>query len=132
MNPFTRLDLMRYLKDHVALYRNRHVLVNLSLYLQPAPGVVLKVTPDNEGYVDHYSALRVDIFSRWNKLDTVFISFESLRSSVLNPRPDYDGPLFIWRNNGKEDWYILRPESLEPLPLQLDALALFWAAQTTT
>ena len=131
--PYGRLELMKEVRAGLKTGTYSMQVAN-ALYIRPARGIIVKVEPCDNGYVDHWSGVLFEVFSRTARVDAIFLPFDGLLERAAGDRADYDGGIHIWRqsksgNKFEEDWYIARPESLTPLVELINDFLLFWGKQ---
>ena len=132
--PYGRLDLMKEIRGGLKVGVTCSMLVANALYIRPARGIIVKVEPNNNGYVDHWSGMLFEVFSRTARVDAIFLPFDGLLQRAADDRADYDAGMHIWRQSRaghkfEEDWYIARPESVAPLVELINDFLLFWGKQ---
>lgn len=126
---YGRRELMDEIKRGVKVGSDRLLLVAFSLYIRPANGIIIKVEPCDDGHVDHWRGVRFEVFTRIAKVDSIFLPFDGLLVRAKDDRADYLGGLYILRSAKDEDWYIARPESIEPLIGLINDFLSFWGEQ---
>ena len=97
-------------------------------------GTGVKVTPTGDGHASHWYGLLLEVFSNRERMDGVVLHFDSVLNRAKDERSDYQGGLHIWSGpglipNDGEDWYIARPESLEPLVKVVNQYINFWCKE---
>jgi hypothetical protein len=91
---------------------------------------VVKISPTDEGHQNHWSGMLLEVFTNRERLDGAVVRFDGLLERAKDDRPDYVAGLHIWLDaKGEEDWYIARPESLEPLIRTVNQFIKFWCKE---
>jgi hypothetical protein len=131
--PYGRIELMKEVRTGLKTGTYSMQVAN-ALYIRPARGIIVKVEPCDNGYVDHWSGVLFEVFSRTARVDAIFLPFDGLLARAADDRADYDGGIHIWRQSkaghkSEEDWYIARPASVAPLVELINDFLLFWGKQ---